>query len=57
MEIQDEVEYSCFYCKVDLKTYSKVALVFDWIFMVVMVGLGVFIMINGIMTVVKPSSA
>ena len=40
----------------DLKTYSKVALAFDWAFMVIMVGLGIFIMINGIMTVAKPSS-
>ena len=47
-----DVEHSHFYCNVDMSTYSTWNLVFDWTMIVVMIGLGIFIMINGIATVV-----
>lgn len=48
---ESQVDYSTFCCGVHLQTYSKKALVLDWIMIVVMVGLGVFIMVNGIYSV------
>lgn len=36
-----------------METYSWAALVLDWFMMVVMVGLGVFILVNGIQTVAE----
>lgn len=47
----EDVEYAHFYCNVDLKTYSKFNLVLDFTLIIAMVGLGVFIMINGLATV------
>lgn len=42
-----------YYCNVDMETYSRNALILDWFFIVIMVGLGIFIMLNGIYTVAK----
>ena len=47
----EDVEYAHFHCNVDLKTYSKFNLVLDFILIIAMVGLGVFIMVNGLATV------
>jgi len=46
-----EVEYAHFHCNVDLKTYSKLNLALDFFLIITMVGLGVFIMVNGLATV------
>ena len=47
----ENVEYAHFHCNVDLKTYSKFNLVLDFTLIIAMVGLGVFIMVNGLATV------
>ena len=47
----EEILYANFCCDVDLSTYSKPMLVLDWILIVTMVGMGVFIMINGLASV------
>ena len=47
------IEYAQYSCDVDYETYSRRSLIIDWFFIVVMIALGFFIMINGIITVAK----
>lgn len=51
--VESEIDYSHFHCAVHMETYSTKALVFDWFMIIVMVGLGVFILVNGIQTVAQ----
>jgi hypothetical protein len=46
-----EHENDYFYCGCHISTYSRGRLILDWMAIVIMLGMGIFVMVNGIMTV------